>query len=334
MSLSLAMPMPHAADARTTLISYNHHAGARDPRKRNRVEELYGALVDLGMHASVVVDRDELTCRVVEEHRQGTLRCVVAAGGDGTVADLVNRLPSEVPIALLPLGTENLLARYLDLPSAPGKLAETVATGKIMALDAGMANGRVFLLMAGCGFDGEVVRRAHTARSGHITRWSYAKPILDAVRTYEYPEFTVQCRSTNGNQRAVIEHSFKARWLFVSNLPRYAGGLCFSASASGQDSLLDVCAFQGRSAWAGVRYWIAVLARRHELMHDCVTTKATQIVVHAEQPVPYQLDGDPGGLLPLTIDVLPGRIQLFVPVGTLGGQFPLYAATEHSPSMK
>src|SRR6185503_4673964 len=114
------------------------------------------------------------------------------------------------------------------------------------------------------------------------------------------------------NHCAVIEHSFKARWLFVSNLPQYAGGLCFSASASGQDSLLDVCAFQGRSVWAGVRYCIAVLVRRHGLMHDCVCTKATQIVVHAERPVPYQLDGDPGGLLPLTIDVLPERIQLFV----------------------
>src|SRR4029079_6055869 len=132
------------------------------------------------------------------------------------------------------------LARFLDLPRDVAKLAETVATGKIMALDAGMANGRVFLLMGGCGFDGEVVRRAHSARSGHITRWSYAKPIFDALRTYDYPEFTVQCRTTHRDQRAVIENSFKARWLFVSNLPRYAGGLCFSASASGQDSLLDV----------------------------------------------------------------------------------------------
>ena len=57
---------------------------------------------------------------------------MVAAGGHGTVADLVNRLPSEVPIALLPLGTENLLARYLDLPRDAGKLAETVAAGTIM----------------------------------------------------------------------------------------------------------------------------------------------------------------------------------------------------------
>jgi diacylglycerol kinase family enzyme len=48
-------------------------------------------------------------------------------------------------------------------------------------------------------------------------------------------------------------------------------------------------------------------------MRDCVTARATQIIIEADEPVPYQLDGDPGGMLPLAIDVLPRRMTLVVP---------------------
>jgi diacylglycerol kinase family enzyme len=218
-----------------------------------------------------------------------------------------------VPLALLPLGTENLLARYLRVPRNPPEVAEMIAVGQTVALDAGQANGRLFLLMAGCGFDGEVVRRLHAARDGHITQWSYAKPILAAIRNYEYPQFEICCTLSVGGQEVPIEHSLVARWAFVSNLPCYAGKLCFSPQASGDDGRLDLCAFQGGSFWAGLKYLLAVLTGQHEALRDCVTARATRMVLTASEPVPYQLDGDPAGWLPLSIDVLPGRINVMIP---------------------
>lgn len=295
------------------LIGFNPHAGARDPRKLNRVEELCAALSALGLQSQRINDREELAERANEAHRSGRLRALVAAGGDGTAADLANRIEPDLPVALLPLGTENLLARYLRVPRHPPEVAEMIAAGHTVALDAGRANGRLFLLMAGCGFDGEVVRRLHAVRDGHITQWSYAKPILSAIRNYEYPQFELCCTLSVGAQEVPIEHSLVARWAFVSNLPCYAGKLCFSPQAAGDDGRLDLCAFQGGSFWAGLRYLIAVLAGRHETMRDCVTARATRIELTASEPVPYQLDGDPAGWLPLSIDVLPGRINVFVP---------------------
>jgi diacylglycerol kinase family enzyme len=167
--------------------------------------------------------------------------------------------------------------------------------------------------MAGCGFDAEVVHRAHLARRGHITPWSYGKPIVAAIRNYPYPPFRVTCRLSAADAETPDERSFDAHWLFVSNLPCYAGKLRFSPRAKGNDGRLDVCAFQTGSSWAGWRYLAAVLARRHERMKDCVTFQATHITIEARDPVPYQLDGDPGGVLPLSIDVLPARITMFVP---------------------
>jgi diacylglycerol kinase (ATP) len=297
----------------TVLIGFNPLAGARDPQKRERVEQLREALRARGLASEVVSDREALAAQAADEHRQGKLAAVVAAGGDGTASDLVNRTEPGVPIALLPLGTENLLARYLRLPRDPAAVAEIIATGKSISLDVGLANGRLFLLMAGCGFDGEVVRRLHATRDGHITQWSYVKHILASIRTYQYPQFEVTCRLSGRDFETPIEHSVSARWAFVSNVPRYAGGLRFSPAASGDDGRLDLCAFQGGSFWSGLRYLSGVLTGQHQSMRDCVTAQATQIVLEAAEPVPYQLDGDPGGWLPLTIDVLPRRMTVIVP---------------------
>jgi diacylglycerol kinase (ATP) len=300
----------------TVLIGLNPFAGARDPGKRERVEQLRQRLQTLGFRSEIVTNRQALAEQAADECRQGRLSAVVAAGGDGTASDLVNRTEPGVPIALLPLGTENLLARYLGMPRDPAGVAQIIAAGESISLDVGRANGRLFLLMAGCGFDGEVVRRLHAARDGHITQWSYAKHILDSIRTYQYPQFRVTCRLSGSDFETPIEHSITARWAFVSNLPKYAGGLSFSPGAMGDDGRLDLCTFQGGSFWSGIRYLFGVLTRRHQSMGDCVMARATQLVFEAAEPVPYQLDGDPGGWLPLTIDVLPRRMTVIVPKKT------------------
>jgi diacylglycerol kinase family enzyme len=305
--------MPLANEGFEVLVGFNPHAGAKDPRKLKRVEELCAALGERGLTGQIVTDRGTLATLANDAFRRGRLRAVVAAGGDGTAADLANRLEPALPMALLPLGTENLLARYLKVPYQPEKVADLIAAGQSVALDAGRANGRLFLLMAGCGFDGEVVRRLHAQRDGHITHWTYAKPMLAAIRKYEYPQFEICCTLSVGGQEVPIKHSFVARWAFVSNLPRYAGTLSFSPQATGDDGRLDLCAFQGGSVWAGLRYLVAVMARRHEALRDCITARATRIVLTGGEPVPYQLDGDPAGWLPLSIDVLPRRINVLVP---------------------
>jgi diacylglycerol kinase (ATP) len=294
------------------LIGFNPLAGARDPGKQNRIDQLCQCLREEGLEPHLFSDREELAAEATKQHLAGSLRAVVAAGGDGTASDLVNRTEPGIPVALFPLGTENLLARYLGLSSDPSKAARVIGAGHTMTLDAGLANGRLFLLMASCGFDADVVQRLHSTREGHISQWSYAKPILRTIRSYQYPEFHVTCRLSGPDVEIPIEHSFPARWAFVSNLPCYAGRLCFSPCAKGDDGRLDMCAFEGCGFWAGLRYLIGVYTQRQTRMGDCIVAQATQIQIDADQPVQYQLDGDPGGCLPLTIEVLPRRMTVIV----------------------
>jgi diacylglycerol kinase family enzyme len=286
----------------------NPKAGYRSGQAQ--VDDVVECIEGRGMRAVVVTDIAELACLAESKMANGTLRAVVAAGGDGTVGLAVNRTPVGTPVSILPLGTENLLAKYLDASADPERLATSLAHGRLVRLDAGEANGRVFLLMAGCGFDAEVVRRMHDQRIGHISHLSYLRPILDSISNYSYPEVRIHLLDSAGATPA--ESVIRAKWVFVVNLPRYAGGLRLVPQADGADGLLDVCTFREGSLWNGLIYLAGVIAGQHQSWEDCVTAQVRALRMEADQPVPLQLDGDPAGHLPVDIRVLPKRLTFVV----------------------
>ncbi|MFV1967946.1 MAG: diacylglycerol kinase family protein [Pirellulaceae bacterium] len=317
-------------DGKWVLISQNPHAGAKSGRPA--VEQLAELLRREGARVEVMTDIDCLADEARKRQEAQQLHAVVAAGGDGTVALVANRTPLGTPIAVLPLGTENLLAKYLSLSADPEIACRTICGGTTIRLDAGKANERLFLLMASCGFDAEVVRRLHQDRKGHIHHLSYVKPILDSIRSYPYPEVRVcwdrVTTSPNGalpEQHNVSEDpwtSITARWVFVVNVPRYAGGLRIAPDARGTDGLLDVCTFKEGSLWNGLRYLSGVLLGQHQSWSDCVTVRTRRLRLESVEPVPYQQDGDPGGFLPLNIEVLPERLTLWVPRHVASAELP------------
>jgi diacylglycerol kinase family enzyme len=314
---SVALP-PRRAHV---LIVANPRAGARSGR--SAADRLQRLLRAHGFSVDVLTDGESLQAAAESVGAGGALRAVVAAGGDGTAAMVANQTPQGTPIALLPLGTENLLAKHLGVTANPESVCRAIRCGATIRLDAGQADGRIFLLMAGCGFDADVVRRLHTQRKGNIRRLSYAKPILDAIRSYQYPELRVYCKATGDRDieregrgdkpDASSRLPIRARWVFVANLPRYGAGLRIVPNASGTDGLLDVCTLRNGSFWSLLRYLGGVILGRHQSWKDCVSLRTRQLRIESDDPVPYQLDGDPGGSLPLEISVLPERLTVVVP---------------------
>lgn len=295
-------------DARDVLIAVNPHAGVRN--RQAVAEELRQQLQDMGLRVSIFPGIDELAQQAAARLAAGSLRAVVAAGGDGTISLVANRTPPGTPLAILPLGTENLLAKYMEVEADPQQLCRAIAAGCCAQLDAGQAGGRLFTLMAGCGFDADVVRRLHEGRTGHIHHLSYAKPILDAIRKYEYPELRVRYAPAEAGEGADPTEEIVARWVFVVNLPRYAGGLSFAPQASGTDGLLDVCTFKEGSLWSGLVYLSGVMLGQHEAMEDFGHVQTRRLTIESTGPAPYQLDGDPGGELPVEIGILPRRLTM------------------------
>lgn len=235
------------------------------------------------------------------------LRCIVAAGGDGTVADLVNRHPG-VPIAVLPLGTENLLARYLGVRRCGKTLAQIIRRGNVRVFDSAVANGRRFLLMLSVGVDSEIVDAIHRSRTGTIRRIGYALPTLRAFLCSR-PR-TVRATSSDGRLSVTGSH------IIVSNVPVYGFGLNFAPDAAPDDGLLDVRAFTGATRWQIFRHTVRLKLGLPIPAQEVQRISVPSVLIELNQSIAgviSQCDGDPGPELPVRIVVDPRSLMMIVP---------------------
>ncbi len=270
---------------------------------RGLVEELVAALQRRGFQTNLCWERERLA--VLAAERGSELRCVVAAGGDGTLAEVLNRVPG-VPVALLPLGNENLVAQHFNYPRSGERVAEIIARGQYVTLDLATANGRKFSLMAGAGFDADVVHRVHQHRSGHINRLSYLPPIWNALQGYSFPPIEVEIEETGARLRGAFA--------FVFNLPCYGMKLPIAPGARADDGLLDLWVFQRPGLWNLTRYFGVVVLGKRKHHRDIQHRRVRRVQLSSPRPVPLQTDGDSAGMLPATIEVIPGALRLLAPV--------------------
>jgi diacylglycerol kinase (ATP) len=298
--------VPPDADARRVIVSVNPRAGARC--RRQRIEAIGAELLRAGYDVQTTSELTELAELSAQGWQNGMLRAVIAVGGDGTASIVRHHVPLPVPLLPVPLGTENLLGRYVGHRADPFAIREIVRDGVVISLDLGRANGRHFLLMISAGFDAEVVRALHEKRSGNINRSAYLLPALQVIRRYRFPELRLYW---DGDDRP---QSLCCRWMFGFNLPLYALGLPIAPAAVGTDGLLDVCAFKHGSMWSVMRYMWHVTRGAHQRLADTTTIRCRRVRLEAPDApqTSYQLDGDHGGLLPVDIEVLPGKLRLLV----------------------
>jgi diacylglycerol kinase family enzyme len=223
-------------------------------------------------------------------------RSLVAVGGDGTVSALINEQP-RVPISVLPSGTENLMAGHFGFRRNVAALVATIARGQSMPVDLGQVLGRRFLLMAGFGFDGDVVTRHHTSRTSRVGivrpthRIAYVEPILRSSLFYRFPTINVRVADSGA------EELLAGTTIFLFNLPRYALGLPFAPEARGDDGWLDLVVFREPGPFRALYYLLQVCCRSHLQDRSVYHRRVKKVVVTAADTVPVQLDGDPGGFV-------------------------------------
>lgn len=295
-----AKPLPQTLPptARRVVILANPRAGSS--KSHRLVEDLVRALRCHGLMPALCWQLEELT-EIAESPQREEVRCVVAAGGDGTLLEVVNRAPG-LPAALLPLGNENLVAKHFGLERSGSRLAELIAAGHVRRIDLGRANGRLFCLLASAGFDAEVVRRVHDRRRGHIDRFSYVVPFLQAYQGYRFPAIDVEVLETGERLRGAL--------VFVFNLPEYGLRLPIATDAKPDDGCLNLCVCQRPGRASLLRYLAAVAAGRHRVLPDFQTRLVRRIRLSAAGTVPAQTDGDPAGWLPLAVEVVPQALSL------------------------
>lgn len=331
---------------RTQRVFFLENPQAGSGHGYDRIQQAISALRAADFAVSISPNCQELVAAIAATPPD-SIAAVVTAGGDGTLRLAADRLPAEIPLVPFPLGTENLLAKHFGFTTSAHELLQTVWHGPLIRIDAATANGKLFLIMATCGFDAEVVRRMDQQRKGHIRHWHYIKPIIQTVRSYKYPSIVVtrpgadvpagNARSKNVpfppgtgggdaaglDKKAVLasaaggqsEGPITCRWAMFFNLPCYAGGLMIQPHADPADGQLDLCGLTHGSTFSTLRYLTAVCWRRHLAGPDVLRFQNPQWAIRSDLPIPFQVDGDYGGMLPLTLECLPQRLTLRLPVG-------------------
>ena len=167
---------------------------------RRELLDLVVNLRRLELQPRIFTRRERLAAALADPVRRKSLHCIVSAGGDGTFRDLINRYPG-VRLALFPLGTENLVARFLKIPRHGSQVFEIIAAAHVTRFDLGLFGDHRFAVMASAGFDADVMHRAHARRTGLINRWSYLQPIAESLRKLSisrssgHRRCTLQCLS-------------------------------------------------------------------------------------------------------------------------------------------
>lgn len=245
-------------------------------------------------------------------------RAAIAIGGDGTLRAVADRLARECagaacpipPLLVVPLGTANLMGRHLGIRWNPATLEAQVSRAirarKVTELDAARANGKLFLLMAGVGFDAHVVHELDRVRRGPISMASYILPAALSVKAYSYPPLTV---TVDGRQVFGPAPGFA----FVGNIAEYGTGFPILPHASPHDGVLDVCVLPCRNPVELVQLFLAAVAGEHLRGEGAVYIKGKHVRIDSPAPVPIQLDGDSAGHIPVDIDLLATRLPFIVP---------------------
>ena len=305
--LHAAGPSAATADpaARRVAIVANPYSGAR--RNGALVKRLVAALESQGLEPHEIRQLDELAAaRSPQVARQ--YRCVVAAGGDGTLHRVLNeQLP--LPIALLPLGNENLFARYFGYRRDPEAIAQAIAAGRVRPIDLGSVNGQRFSIVVSAGFDGEVAHRLARwrHRGTHLRRVnsrSYVAPVVGAACSYQYP--LVELNADGQIVRGALAMIF--------NLPAYCLGLQLTPDASCDDGWLDWVVFTRPGRLALADYALSVVLGRHRARGDVLHGRARRLTMTSETVVPVEVDGEAAGHTPVTVEVIPRAASVVLPL--------------------
>ena len=294
----------------TVIISANPKSGAYS--RRGLVAELKKQVESLGFSCEMHTDLEQMSSRCIELNDSGCLRVVVAAGGDGTAARVASLIPDNVPIALFPTGSENLLAKFFSIAAEPKACAQAIERLRTKTIDVMSVNDRVFLLMASIGFDAEVVRTVHQSRRSHVSKLTYWLAICKTLFQYRWPAMNVSMRDENGR---VLEE-IVGGWVFVFNVPRYAAGLPIMTDAIENDGYLDVGVFEQGGLMRNMWYYWNVIRGKHKGMKQWRRFHAYSIQIELPQTASQkpqtscQADGDWVCELPVNISIVPRTLRI------------------------
>lgn len=240
---------------------------------------------------------------------------IVAAGGDGTLNEVLNGIAdadgfSRARLGVLPLGTVNVFAKELKLPQDFSSAWQTIQRGKEMRIDAPWAdfkaNGnesrRYFAQMAGAGLDSRAVELVSWELKKRFGFLSYVIAGFQAL-SEDLPPIEI----TNGTETA------SGQLVLIGNGKFYGGRFPLFPLADLCDGVLEAVVYPRVTLMTAARSGWGMLTDDFHSGAGTVQLRGAKLELKCAAPIPFQLDGENAGPLPVTFGVEPGALRVIVP---------------------
>lgn len=291
------------APKRRILVVFNPAAGRNRRAKLNDVLEALRLRADLvAVTETTAPGHAEFIARNADPKH---IDLIAAAGGDGTINEIVNGLRGQnIALGLIPLGTANVLADEIGLRRHADTIARTLATGPLRNIHVGEANGRRFVMMAGAGFDADVVNAVSLPLKKKLGPLAYVWQTAKQAFTDSYA----------GCDVTIDGAAYRTTSAVICNGRHYGGPFVAAPQAAVTDDLLHVILLKGRGWFSVARYSAALVMGLLPRLPDVEIVAGRQISVMAQGARPVQADGDIITALPLQVSVDPEPVRLAFPV--------------------
>jgi diacylglycerol kinase family enzyme len=298
------------------------------------IKKAEGILKDRGLDVRLMLtskkgDAESFAKSISELQTPDSEILIISAGGDGTCNEVANGLiHSDIPMAILPLGTTSVLAKELNIPANTKKALNIALNGKIETAHLGRITLknylRHFLLMAGVGFDGEAVFGVNENIKKYSGKGAYILSGIKVLLKYNPEPITINAQINQiediqsskfivQNYSSFIAHNQSLKLTgytaIIGKASCYGGDFKITPDAGLTDPYLYVFLTHKKGRIDLIRYLSGILMRRPPLeFEDISYFRATQIEIEGSSHI--QIDGDYAGTAPARIEVVPDALKL------------------------
>lgn len=246
--------------------------------------------------------------RIVELAMELAVDGIVVSGGDGTVHEIVNLLVAnelDVPLGILPSGTSNDFAVYLQLGRSIEEWVGVVVAGKTRTIDIGRVNDRYFFNVASAGLLSSVAHSADVTLKNTLGKMAYYLKGLGELPNFRSLPVRIVADGIVSQEDVLL--------FLVTNSSTVAGFPSLAPRAQIDDGLLDLIAVRRCSLPELMTLFLHFLKGSHHNSKHLIYLQAKELRVECADEVESDLDGERGPDLPLSISALPAAIRVFCP---------------------
>jgi YegS/Rv2252/BmrU family lipid kinase len=287
-------------------VIYNANAGRKAVRPGGAVDEarLQEALATAGLSAEVIpTDSEEEATAAVDRAMAAGARLIVAAGGDGTIGLVAQRLlGSETALGILPLGSVMNIPRMLGLPRDLEPAAQALAAQRIATIDVGRANGVVFFETASVGINAAVFRAAQQVEDG-----DWGSPLKAVAAALRYRPGGMVIRLEDGRVLTT-----RALMVTISNGAYTGVGMTVAPDARLNDGQFDVRLFRRFSKGELLRHLLSIMLGRRAYSAKVETYRTPAVRIESRHSLPCRADANDLGTTPLECEVLARSLKVVV----------------------